>query len=114
MQMSFCKNCNGNRGFKRSLGVGTIFMILLTGGFGLLALPFYPKRCITCGSEMEESGKEASADDLRVALKFVLYFIGGFALLIIAVKYQSLGAFIVIGMMIFLVWRWQRNKNRMQ
>jgi hypothetical protein len=26
-------------------------MVVITAGFGLFALPFYPKRCIVCGIE---------------------------------------------------------------
>jgi hypothetical protein len=36
-------------GFKRALGFGTLFAILLTAGFWILTIPFYPKRCMACG-----------------------------------------------------------------
>jgi hypothetical protein len=49
MQMIECPNCGKLTGFKRSLGFGTFFMVVLTCGFWLLAIPFYPMRCITCG-----------------------------------------------------------------
>ena len=49
MQMIHCPNCGKLTGFKRSLGFGTFFMVVLTGGLWLLAIPFYPTRCITCG-----------------------------------------------------------------
>jgi hypothetical protein len=35
------------------LGWGTLFAALVTGGIWLLAIPFYPKRCIICGSKKE-------------------------------------------------------------
>lgn len=44
MHMMNCPNCGKLTGFKRSLGFGTFFMVLLTFGFWLLAIPFYPLR----------------------------------------------------------------------
>ena len=49
MQMIQCPNCGRLTGFKRALGFGTFFMVLLTCGLWLLVIPFYPARCITCG-----------------------------------------------------------------
>jgi hypothetical protein len=49
MQMIFCPNCCQLRGFKRALGFGTLFAAVLTCGLWLLAIPFYPQRCIQCG-----------------------------------------------------------------
>jgi hypothetical protein len=44
-----CPNCGKLAGFKRALGFGTLFMVILTCGFWLLLIPFYPARCINCG-----------------------------------------------------------------
>ena len=49
MQMIYCPNCAKLTGFKRALGFGTFFMVLLTCGLWLLVIPLYPPRCITCG-----------------------------------------------------------------
>jgi TPR repeat protein len=49
MRMIHCPNCGKLTGFKRSLGFGTFFMVLLTCGLWLLVIPFYPVRCINCG-----------------------------------------------------------------
>ena len=49
MDYLFCPNCNSQRGFKRALGFGTLFIVVLTIGVWLFAIPFYPKRCIVCG-----------------------------------------------------------------
>ena len=49
MQMLQCPNCGKLTGFKRNLGFGTFFMVVITGGLWLLAIPFYPVRCINCG-----------------------------------------------------------------
>jgi hypothetical protein len=55
MEMIFCPNCGKLTGYKRALGFGTFFAALLTAGLWLLAIPFYPKRCITCGLGKSES-----------------------------------------------------------
>lgn len=68
-------------GFKRSLGLGTFFAVTLTGGSWLLALPFYPQRCIGCGVSRDEAqavirdaaapalaGTPTTAADERLAL----------------------------------------------
>lgn len=57
MQFMHCPTCGSSRGFKRSLGVGTIIMIVITGGLGLLFLPLYPKRCIQCGTAVHGAKK---------------------------------------------------------
>ena len=49
MQMIQCPNCGKLTGFKRDLGFGTFFMVVITGGLWLLAIPFYPLRCVRCG-----------------------------------------------------------------
>jgi hypothetical protein len=49
MEMVHCPNCNSLRGFKRALGFGTLFMVVITCGLWLLVIPLYPERCITCG-----------------------------------------------------------------
>jgi hypothetical protein len=50
MKMTHCDNCGKSTGHKRALGFGTLFMVLLTGGLWLIAIPFYPVRCIVCGN----------------------------------------------------------------
>jgi hypothetical protein len=49
MQMIQCPNCGKLTGFKRNLGFGTFFLVVITGGLWLLAIPFYSLRCVTCG-----------------------------------------------------------------
>ena len=51
MQMSYCPNCGKQTGPKRAVGAGTVLGADDTGGFSLLATPFYPLRCIICGSD---------------------------------------------------------------
>lgn len=50
MQVRYCSTCNKQAMFKRQLGFGTFFATIISGGFWLLALPFYPKRCTQCGT----------------------------------------------------------------
>jgi hypothetical protein len=50
MQNLYCANCQKVTGFKRSLGFGTFFAVLITGGLWLLTIPCYPLRCVSCGS----------------------------------------------------------------
>ncbi len=49
MEMIYCPNCGKQSGFKRTLGFGTLFMVVLTLGLWLLVIPMYPPRCINCG-----------------------------------------------------------------
>lgn len=55
MQSRYCTSCDRVTGHKRALGWGTFFAVALTAGFWLLALPFYPQRCIICGEEDKDS-----------------------------------------------------------
>ena len=49
MELIYCPNCGKRSGFKRALGFGTLFMVVITLGLWLLIIPFYPARCINCG-----------------------------------------------------------------
>lgn len=51
MKSVFCKTCNKSTGHKRKLGVGTVLALVLTLGSWLLVIPFYPIRCIVCGTD---------------------------------------------------------------
>jgi hypothetical protein len=66
MKFQDCRNCGTKTGFKRSLGFGTFIGLLLTGGFLLLALPFYPIRCIKCGGAPSEMRTD---EEKRAVLK---------------------------------------------
>jgi hypothetical protein len=50
MEMLHCPNCGQMRGFKRSLGFGTFFAVILTLGLWLFVIPLYPARCVVCGT----------------------------------------------------------------
>ena len=69
MQMIQCPNCGKLTGFKRDLGFGTFFLVVITGGLWLLAILFYPLRCITCGLTSSD------ARGSRGALAFVFILI---------------------------------------
>jgi hypothetical protein len=49
MKVARCLTCQQQRPFKRALGFGTLFAAIITAGLWLLAIPFYPLRCATCG-----------------------------------------------------------------
>ena len=51
MKVAYCPKCAKETGYQRKLGFGTFFAWVFTGGFWLLALPFYPKRCNICGND---------------------------------------------------------------
>jgi hypothetical protein len=51
MKMGYCHWCQRNVGYKRAFGIGTLILVILTGGLWIIAMPFYPKRCIVCGNE---------------------------------------------------------------
>jgi TonB family protein len=74
MQMLQCVNCAKLNGFKRSLGVGTVLMVLLTAGFWILAMPFYPKRCIVCGFDSDD--RPSKRWNNAAVLAAILIFVG--------------------------------------
>lgn len=51
MATMYCALCRRPVEGKRQIGVGTVFLAVITGGFSLLAVPFYKKRCSICKSE---------------------------------------------------------------
>ena len=53
MKTGYCQSCEQATGFKRSIGVGTLLGAACTGGVSLVATPFYPLRCVRCGSVKE-------------------------------------------------------------
>ena len=54
MDSSYCPHCGKYTGHKRALGWGTFFGACVTFGISLVAVPFYPKRCIVCGNVKRE------------------------------------------------------------
>jgi hypothetical protein len=51
MRRQDCATCGQTRPFKRALGFGTLFAVLITGGLWLFAIPFYKLRCTSCGAD---------------------------------------------------------------
>ena len=71
MDSVHCSSCGRVTGHRKALGWGTFFAVLLTGGFWLLALPFYPNRCIICGELAQSQEKSRwqkvfESEDFRV------------------------------------------------
>jgi len=56
MATMYCALCNRPVDARRLIGVGTIALAVATGGFWLLAVPFYPKRCSICKSSAVSHG----------------------------------------------------------
>jgi hypothetical protein len=44
----YCHLCNRPVEAKRQIGIGTLILVLITGGLAIIAIPFYPKRCSIC------------------------------------------------------------------
>jgi hypothetical protein len=82
MEMIFCQNCGELTGYKRALSFGTFFAVLLTAGLWLLAIPFYPKRCITCGLGKSDSAPWYKTWRLGLALAVAVIAGGGTASLL--------------------------------
>ncbi len=73
MYMAYCKNCGRKTGHKRSLGIGTLLAVILTGGLWLIAILSYPDRCIICGNpETGTSGKHSNQKLGYIALLVIL------------------------------------------
>ena len=51
MSTMYCNLCKRHVEAKRIIGIGSLILIVLTGGFWLLAIPFYSKRCAICKSD---------------------------------------------------------------
>ena len=49
MYADYCPGCMRGTGHKRRFGVGTIVMLVITMGWWIMAMPFYPRRCVICG-----------------------------------------------------------------
>jgi hypothetical protein len=50
MNFRYCPNCAKKTAHKRALGIGTLIAVFLTLGLWVLLIPFYPTRCLQCGS----------------------------------------------------------------
>jgi len=59
MSIQHCALCCRKTEFKRVIGVGTLLLVLLTGGVFLLAIPFFTKCCSICGATNQNSNNGA-------------------------------------------------------
>jgi hypothetical protein len=67
VDLEYCPACEKERGFKRQISVGTLLAVIFTAGVWLLALPFYPKRCIVCGYPWDYAKKHREAKEDETA-----------------------------------------------
>lgn len=86
MTFQYCENCQKKTGHKRAIGAGTVIGAFATGGFSLLATPFYPLRCIACGDKGDTISPEDKEPESNQRLLIFLMIIGAFMLLGALVK----------------------------
>lgn len=55
MKTQYCKNCKQITTHKRHIGLGSLFLVIMTGGAWLLCILFYQYRCWICGTTWWES-----------------------------------------------------------
>lgn len=62
----FCNLCKRNVSPKRNVGVGSILLVVMTGGLWLIAILFYPKRCPICGTtKLLNAKSEENIEELK-------------------------------------------------
>jgi len=88
MELIYCPNCGKRSGFKRALGFGTFFMVLITLGLWLLAIPLYPARCINCGLTRSSAFWENLRNNPRRAIT-ASRVIAGFVVVFIIFQWLS-------------------------
>ncbi len=76
MEILYCPNCGKKIGFKRSLGFGTFFAVLATGGLWLLAIAAYPLRCVGCGgTDVGSQSSEKNSNEIHKHQTWVEEFV---------------------------------------
>jgi hypothetical protein len=70
MDFKYCSNCGKKTGHKRTIGWGTQFASRFTFGVSTLAIPFYPKRCIICGSKDIGQELNTSTDTISNSITY--------------------------------------------
>ena len=88
MELIYCPNCGKRSGFKRALGFGTFFVVLITLGLWLLAIPFYPARCINCGLTRSSAFWENLRNNPRKAITASSVIAGLVAVFVIFCQYR--------------------------
>lgn len=69
MHSKFCPICHERTPHKRQFGIGTLILFIVTCGFWLLAMPFYPVRCGRCGGgSLAQAGAALSQSELMGTL----------------------------------------------
>ncbi len=78
----FCQSCQRVTGHKRALGWGTFFASVVTLGVWLLAIPFYPKRCVICGAL---ASQQPDSEKVPPRPRSVRVTLGVLALLVVSI-----------------------------
>jgi hypothetical protein len=55
MKNSWCPKCNKVTRWQRQYSVFTMLLLIASGGFWLLALPFYKSYCTSCGIKWSDA-----------------------------------------------------------
>lgn len=50
MKIQYCKNCKQVTTHKRNIGIGSLLLVVITGGLWLPCILFYQYRCWICGN----------------------------------------------------------------
>ena len=95
MRTSYCRSCEQTTGFKRSIGIGTLLGAACTGGISLVATPFYPLRCVRCGSVKQPIVHRKVWTEERTIKATDTYDIWGIIILIALCALFSLAAALV-------------------
>ena len=75
MSTKYCNLCERKVEAKREIGVGSLLLVLLTGGLWLIAIIFYGERCSICKSKALVSEKGASTSNALPILLGILAFL---------------------------------------
>ena len=75
MSIKYCNLCERKVEAKREIGVGSLLLVLLTGGLWLIALLFYGERCSICKSKSLSVGKGQGTSNTLPILLGILFFL---------------------------------------
>ena len=78
MASKYCTHCEKETPHKYITGWGTLFAVLLTAGWWLLAISiYYRRRCVECGNRLEWRREYEVSDDIsqRMFESFMVFLL---------------------------------------